>query len=156
LENHQSVNGGQRLFAVCIGFDRTMDWGISQLSEEEEQQEEAHQNQQMQNQHEPSPSASNGTLGELKKKSFCVFSGSSTTFLVDSAGRPHFSIGGRDCDSESAVDFVAGAIGGKIVTDDFLMHSAEMKLQEVSLGPLEMEDENNEAVRGEYSKHYDT
>uniref|UniRef100_A0A183BLS8 Protein kinase domain-containing protein n=1 Tax=Globodera pallida TaxID=36090 RepID=A0A183BLS8_GLOPA len=164
VDSHQQNNGQQlpRLFAVCIGFDRSTDYGISQLSEEDEQQQEEEKKQQ------PLPSVgSNGAIAATTSPGLAqnqpsdkrgsdanVVSPEQRALTQERAAR--FSIGGaclRDYVSESVTDLAS--YGKAQSADDRIMqHGVELKLQGVSLDALE--DENNEAVRGEYSKCYDT
>uniref|UniRef100_A0A914HV33 Protein kinase domain-containing protein n=1 Tax=Globodera rostochiensis TaxID=31243 RepID=A0A914HV33_GLORO len=163
VDSYQQNSGQQqqlpRLFAVCIGFDRSTDYGISQLSEEDEQQQEEEKKQQ------PLPSVvSNGAIAattspglaqhQPSDKDANVVSPEQRALTRERAAR--FSIGGaclRECVSESVTD-LASCGKAQSADDRIMQHGVELKLQGVSLDALE--DENNDAVRGEYSKCYDT
>lgn len=119
---HLDMESQPQLFAICIGFDRTADFGISQLREEEVEEKVTSSSGVS------SQNYANG-LHPLTKHSATFASHSSGS--VDSGTSPYgtkvarFSIGGgtgtgnnttaggfvsglRECDSDSAVDFMIG------------------------------------------------
>lgn len=131
-------NQQSRLFTIGICFERTADYGINQLMEGEEEED--------------------------GRKDSCAPSKDSNYALTTANGRAaaRFSIGGtsllRDADDDDngICDFVAveerqtaAKCGGEAA-----QAVEQNNLQNVSLDALE--DENSEAVCGDYSKHYDT
>lgn len=153
-------------FAICIGFDRAADYGISQLSEEDEAEE------LQQRCERNSTSDGGGTVGSsTETMSYCegmkdaipepptpshsgitLTNGTLTNGSNERCAR--FSIGGsslRVFTSDKIVDLMSGE---KLASQDELLLGTEQKMQKISLDTLE--DKNSDAVRGEYSKFYDT
>ena len=94
-----------KLFAVCIGFDRSTDYGISQHKEDSEEQKLASSAISSQN--------SANHLHPLSKHPAISVLHSSTGSIEYTDKVAKFSIGGssgfsslRECDSDSAVDFI--------------------------------------------------
>lgn len=150
----QQQHQQSRLFAVCIGFDRSVDYGISQMDEEESADGQKEHSQPRTLSSSGSGSASSAasfpsglTRAGGKKGAFCLSPGSSA--LSDTAASvrtARFCIGEAG-ESDSFVNFLVSERADE-------SQSTENKRQEVSLDRLE--DESNEAVCGEYSKYYDT
>ncbi|CAM6032059.1 unnamed protein product [Sphagnum compactum] len=172
------------LFSICIGFDRANDYGISQ-SLPAHMTSSADDGMPMAGRGDGDNLHSTSSIGNgcptapvlLGKKVPAVanhLAASLTSGLLENGmGTGHvdspcglvmgarFSIGGgtmRECDSDSAVDFIAPScsttIAAVAAAEQHRSCVGEVDMKDASLGTLE--DENNEAVRGEYSKYYDT
>ncbi|KAI1730341.1 protein kinase domain-containing protein [Ditylenchus destructor] len=151
-----------RLFNICVGFDRTNDYGINQCVGVCEEHEHGHVMQRSPSNHGPIHPATSviGGLSKIARYPAMAFSASSNCCSAEApAGNtitPKFSVGGtfgalRECDSDSAVDFIAT----KAMAEE--LQSSEVILQDASVSSTGLlEDENSDGVRGEYSRHYDT
>uniref|UniRef100_A0A915D9V0 Uncharacterized protein n=1 Tax=Ditylenchus dipsaci TaxID=166011 RepID=A0A915D9V0_9BILA len=152
------ISSNPKLFNVCVGFDRSNDYGFNQMGSSSEE-EDAHSEIEKSN---SGVKLNHPALAKMAKFPNMCYSASncfsSTSDSLNSDEAPKFSVGGafgtlRECDSDSAVDFIAT----KALADDLHSSASELKPQDAMLQDRGvLEDENNDAVRGEYSKHYDT